>query len=273
MEQQILNLDNAEYKKSNHTSSKIQPDTLFNFMGKVDWLIEIVQNKTIPPRYCVEDITYLKIDGIEKIAYPMKCFCDINLHKLHEHIGWYGACGIAFSKQWGMEQGIQPLHYINPQSKLRKDFSEAFNSSLKMNYARQSKLQKILKNYLLHELMYYKPYSGVFINRRTSEESNKCFTDECEWRFLPNVEKFDFEQIIIYDELKKGYIDNLNAALKMVQEVSLQFEYSDIKHLIVENNDDYIKLIDAIIELPIEEHEKYLLSSKIIVWDKSKGDF
>jgi len=172
-----------------------------------------------------------------------------------------------------MEHGIQPLHYINPHSKLREDFTESFNSSLKLNYKRQSKLQRILKNYLLHELMYYKPYSGAFVNRRTSEKSNKCFTDECEWRYLPDVEKFDYEQIVIYDELKKGYIDNLNASLKSVQEVSLQFKYSDVKHLIVENNDDYIKLINAIIQLPIEEYEKYLLSSKIIVWDKSKGDF
>ena len=271
--EQILNLPSADIEKTTHTSSTIQPDTLFNFMKKVDWLIEIIQNKMIPPRYCVEDITYLQIDGIDKVAYPMKCFCDINLHKLQEHIGWYGACGIAFSKQWGMEKGIQPLHYINPQSSLRKDFTEVFNSTIQTESKRQSELQRKLKSYLLHELMYYKPYSGFFENRNTSEKSYKCFTDECEWRYLPNVDFLDYEQIIIYDELNKDYIDNCNAALKTVREVSLQFDYKDIKYLIVENDDDYIKLVDAIIHLPIRRNEKYWLSSKIIVWDKSKGDF
>lgn len=39
----------------------------------------------ISPRYCSEDIEYLKIDGIKKMAYPMRCFCDISLPTLDEY--------------------------------------------------------------------------------------------------------------------------------------------------------------------------------------------
>ena len=63
----------------------------------------------ISPRYCVEDISYLKIPKLKRIAFPMKCFCDINMHRLDVHLGWYGYYGLAFSKEWGMSRGIQPI--------------------------------------------------------------------------------------------------------------------------------------------------------------------
>ena len=56
----------------------------------------------LSPRYCEEDIRYLKISNLKRMAYPMKCFCDINIHKLTEHLDWYGYYGLAFSKEWGM---------------------------------------------------------------------------------------------------------------------------------------------------------------------------
>ncbi|MBS5697337.1 MAG: hypothetical protein KHW82_14505 [Lachnospiraceae bacterium] len=59
----------------------------------------------------------------------MICFCDITVNRLEEHMNLYGKYGIAFSKSWGIEKGIQPLQYVNRNSILCQDFSEAFNSS------------------------------------------------------------------------------------------------------------------------------------------------
>ena len=36
----------------------------------------------------------------------MKCFCDINMHKLDEHLSWYGYYGIGLTKE-------TPLLYTN----------------------------------------------------------------------------------------------------------------------------------------------------------------
>lgn len=30
----------------------------------------------------------------------MKCFCDINLHRIGMHLDWYGYYGLAFEKNW-----------------------------------------------------------------------------------------------------------------------------------------------------------------------------
>ncbi len=73
-------------KKNTHTPSKIQADTLFTFMTDYEYLMPLLRSRMISPRYCEEDIRYLKIKGIKRIAYPMKCFCDINMHRLEEHL-------------------------------------------------------------------------------------------------------------------------------------------------------------------------------------------
>ena len=106
-----------------HVPSEIQADTLFTFMLAPEYLYTILRKSMISPRYCTEDISYLQINGIPRVSIPMKCFCDINLHRLGKHLDCYGYYGIAFTKEWGMRKHIQPVLYFNPASDLRLDFS------------------------------------------------------------------------------------------------------------------------------------------------------
>ena len=64
------------------TPSVIQADTLFTFMTELRYLLSILENRMISPRYNDETINYLRIPKIKKIAFPMKCFCDIPLSKI-----------------------------------------------------------------------------------------------------------------------------------------------------------------------------------------------
>ena len=282
---ELVNLGKADdIKKDIYKSSTLHPDTLFTFMDKVDYLIEIIENKSIPARYCDEDISYLGIDTIKKVAIPMRCFCDIKLHELEEHVEFYGKCGIAFSKKWGMKNGIQPIHYINPKSNLKLDFSEVFNSAITYADEESTELQKKLTDFILHELMYYKSDSGL-IERRHGKDSpkkpgevnfvEKCFTDECEWRFIADVKSIGYEPIILGEEASnKDYRDTLSASLKAYPDIALQFDYLEIKYLIVEDNADCEKLLNAINKTDdLNSVEKSKLVSKIIIWNESKGDF
>ncbi len=271
MDNALINVNNPAEQE--HISSTLQPDTLFHFMERVEWLIEIIKNKHMPARYCQEDIRYLSINGIERIAIPMRCFCDIRLHDLPAHIEYYGACGIAFPKQWGMKKGIQPIHYINPNSRLCKDLSKVFNDSLVNKSKREAKLQKCLKNYMLHELMYSKPDSGISRNRITKNEDRKCFTDECEWRYIPDLSPINYDPLVVCNGMNNDYISKLTESLMAYKKVSLQFEYEDIKYLIVETNEDFQKLTAAINELEIKENLKFKLISSSIIWNESEGDF
>ncbi|KAA8786733.1 hypothetical protein EC604_23170 [Paenibacillus amylolyticus] len=95
-------------------------------MTELQYLKKTLQKKALIPRYYEEDISYLSITGYDRIAFPMKCFCDIHLNKLAPHMEFYGYYGIGITKIWGMFQGIQPIQYINRDSYLAKDFFTIF---------------------------------------------------------------------------------------------------------------------------------------------------
>lgn len=261
-------------KSKQHVPSTVQADTLFTFTSHVDYLITTIRNGMISPRYCAEDLGYLKIKGIKKMAFPMNCFCDINMHKLDDHLSWYGYYGLAFSKEWGMSKKIQPIQYINPDSELRKDFATAFSAALKAEPTKKTSAQSKMKSFLLHQLMYYKPYSGMFENRNTKKRCRKCFTDECEWRFIPDVSIAGF-QPVYYDQkiINAGGLVDMSNAMSGVPEISLKFEYSDVKYIIVKDNSDFVKLTTAITELGMDDISEHELISKVLVWENSKGDF
>lgn len=270
----LYNLDSVRVKKESFVTSKLQANALFNFTDDLRWLIKSIKQKMLSPRYCIEDIKYLKIKGLKKIALPMKCFCDINIHRLKEHLEFYGFYGIAFAKKWAMKQKIQPVQYVNPESDLCKDFKHVMYSSIKNKNQKSCKLEKDLKNYMLLHLMYLKPYSCK-VNRRTDEKLiDKCLTDECEWRFVPDVTKLECPQVIYDEAILNGNLIDFSNALDGVSEVSLNFEYSDIKYILVRSHNDLKALTKEILALNnIEDMERYELISKIIIWDNAKEDF
>lgn len=260
---------------SKHAASSIQADTLFNFTTELSHIIGSINNKMLSPRYCEEDEQYLSLENIKSLFFPMKCFCDINLHRLGEHLSWYGYYGLAFSKEWGMKRGIQPIQYINPDSDLRAAFADAFNEALKsMTAADYSHSQAIINSYLLHQLEFLKPYQGMMRNRVTGKTELKCFTDECEWRFVPDLSETGYKQAYDQDDAKKNYLDEYNKAIGKNKKLSLQFDYSDIKYIIVKESGDLLRLVDCINHLDVDNPLiKYELISKTIVWETSKGDF
>lgn len=271
----VISLDKPKVrmsKQKNHTPSTIQADTLFTFTPKLDFLIPYIKTRMISPRYCVEDISYLKIPKLKKIAFPMKCFCDINMHRLGVHLDWYGYYGLAFSKEWGMNRGIQPIQYLNQKSALRVDFTTAFSAALTAPATRKGSAQEKMKNFLLHELMYYKPYDGKMENRNTGKTEIKCFTDECEWRFVPDVTAAGFEQALHGDMIvNAGVLEEISNSMAGIPEISLQFDYDDLKYIIVKTRADFEKLVSELSDL--DDAIQHELISKVLVWDVSGRDF
>lgn len=238
-------------------------DTLFQFVDKIDYLIEILERDAIVPRYCVEKVDYLNIKYNE-IAYPMLCFCDINLHKIKEHINFYGGYGVAFSKQWGIGIGIQPVQYINTNSALKKTFTNAFNMAMNYSYSDEA------QNYLLSQMYFLKPIEGDMPRNDKIEFRN--FTDECEWRYIPNVEIEEMPGVLTESGLLQR--DMLNKALKYANRTWLKYSISDIKYLIIQNKEDFDLIINVILKKKnLSDQQRNILISKIIIWDESKGDF
>lgn len=238
-------------------------DTLFHFVGELEHLTSILKNDALIPRYCMENVDYLQIPH-KCIAYPMICFCDINLHKIHEHVKFYGGYGIAFSKIWGINRGIQPVQYVNNCSALCKDFSEAFRMAEGSTYTDKA------HDFLLSQMCFLKPIEGNM--ERKSKSIHKNFTDECEWRFVPGVSSEELPQVLVDDDVVRKEL--FSKSLIEAKNVWLNFLFDDIKYIIVKNREDADKIIKIIIaKRNIKRFEKYSLISKIFIWDEMKGDF
>lgn len=255
-----------------HIKSKTNADTLFKFVRKFEYLKEIIENKYIAPRYNTEDVNYLNNVEIKKLTFPMICFCDINLHRLKEHVKFYGSYGIAFTKQWGMDNKFQPVHYINNKSELCNYISNSLSYYLRNIHELNE--DDTNANLLLLYLMYLKPYEGQMDSNGNTKE--RCFQDECEWRYVPDVSP-KYPQIYINDDINHEIYTYANKALKKETNYGLKFSYDDIKYVILKNTNDKKKFFNLINGLgkkgKISEEEKYLLISKIIVWNEEKEDF
>lgn len=294
-------------------------NTLFHFMKEPEYLNAILRRKSIVPRYCIETIDYLNIHrgthAFNEVAILQKCFCDIPFHKLADtfpvngvgeiydslskderveleknntHFAYYGEYAIALSKSWGERKGLQPVHYLNKDSKYTKDFSALFERVF-----RDDDIPDEYSQDVINRLAYIKPLRGIMQRKITLHGNSrsaavniyKNFHDEHEWRYVPNADilsTLKTESIIanpyiiplaskISDELENGRYKAL----------WLDFTYDDIRYIIVPNILARIDIIKTITELPnscFEDQndipmQKSVLISKILVLAEIRKDW
>lgn len=243
---------------SKHLSSgKLSPvhseqfsDCLYNFSKTPERIFEALRRSGFTLNYVVEDFTYLKINSLDRIAFPMICFCDILMeqHRILPHIKHYGSYGIGLSKHWGVQRGVQPVHYLIPDSPFSSDLRDAYRAAdLVTNDCISDDSSRILSDFIFTTLAYVKPTYG-----ESSSGDERCFEDECEWRFLPR-DLPDLPMAIpspSYNTLK-----NYCGTIWLPQTYILKFSPSDITDLIVPDERGADALLGLINELPSASQE------------------
>lgn len=272
-EKTILISNDTKFEENTLLQSQQNANSLLNCMKKIDYLKLILQNKAFIPRYYEESLKYLKLKTINSIAFPMTCFCDINLTKLIHHMEFYGLYSIGMNKNWGEKKGIQPIHYINNQSPLGNDFHKIFELAFHQRDEKNSKEYKNYRDYIMTNLIYMKPIYGEML--RYDKYENKNFHDEKEWRFIPDFNEVDTQLplFVPQEQLIPSVYNLYSESLKLVEKLFLRFEYNDIKYLIVPNEEDrnhLIKFLTSNIEA--NDETKYKLVSKIIIFNDLRED-
>ncbi|MBQ7715010.1 MAG: hypothetical protein IJT70_03975 [Clostridia bacterium] len=293
-------------------------NTLFHFVTKPEYLKSILMLGAIIPRYCIETVDYLNISNgshtFREVAILQKCFCDIPFHKLADtfsvvgvgeafeslslaekseleknntHFAYYGEYAIAFSKSWGEQKKLQPVHYLNTRSQFTKDFSSLFGMIFSSD-----EIPDIYAQDILNRLAYIKPLRGIMQRRVKREDAPsitveiyKNFHDEREWRFVPSGEiltPLDLESVIanptiipLFNEINKG-LEN-----ERYKDLWLTFSYDDIRYIIVPDISARIEIIQAIMNLSEDCFErkedismqKNVLISKILVLSEIRKDW
>lgn len=258
----------------------LSANTLFHFTNNIDNILNILKNE-FSPRYCMENF---KVIGRNvEIAIPMVCFCDIPLSQIRNHIENYGGYAIGLTKEWGVSKEINPVMYSTGESISTKTIDEILREigKLEKSTAISGDVKNsISKNISLlnHFAFYIKPYEGQVWNKNEFNGPVKRFYDEREWRYIPAFNFLITNKIRWYLNKDEFLDDKLrDDANKNISEVSkLSFEPSDIKYIIVNSEDEILRLykeIDNIKGHKYSSDEVNILRTRIISKEQILNDF
>lgn len=206
------------------------------------------------------------------------------------HLDCYGGFALAFSKMWGERNRIQPIQYINSTSEEAATYGAALSDVI-LNGERYN---DEVTEYFLNRICFMKPLRGgmkrnfELPERKTNitVSINKNFHDECEWRYVPSSEQLNgimLEKIIAVPSIVTNDIKirsiNGSIAQRNYKRIWLDFEYDDIKYIIVPNPQSRLNVIRAIRATVMdgsspEENTatQDMLISKILVINEVVGD-
>ncbi|MBV6375458.1 hypothetical protein HIU97_12060 [Enterococcus casseliflavus] len=274
-------------KQDAKSYSKQSANTLFNFMRDIKFLITNIENLTMYPRYVIEDVNYLELkygtQNMHTVAFPMLCFCDIHLHKLPYHVEkddetgsiGYGKFGIGLSKSWCEDNGLQPITYLNKNSKATQELSYLMNKGLTTLHD-DLDLDEEFFDYILNSLRLSKPLTGVM--QMGGKDVDKNFHDEREWRFIPDfsdVEMGDFlNDATMPNKMSNSLLKKMSDTLINEPSTHLKLSVDAINYIFVETNDDRNKVLDTIKRKWSQDMDTaMILASKIVVYEQIVRDW
>ena len=218
------------------------------------------------PKYCNEDVSWLKIDKHDYIAYPMVCFCDIPLSRIGEHVDFYGKFGLGLTKDWATANNITPIQYIAQNSHIPNTFKDIVAQFSILDQNAGNKSSELLRYLLAHS----KPTEGKM--KKNGEFITKEFYQESEWRYVPKHERIsdcliprDFGSSEI--RMEKNHISKEHCLLK--------FSLNSVRYIFVEKDSDISNMVKFIqSELKDQAHhcDLSVLISRITSLESIKRD-
>lgn len=193
---------------------------------------------SLSPRYVLEDFDIFN----GKYLIEMKCFCDIPLSQITNHISTYGNYGIGLSKEFAYRNYINPVHYFH-------EYSDHMFRLMSVDLRNPSEWNSIIPYF---KTMYCENKKDYYYNER-------------EWRYVGetiDVSKKNAEEI---ENLKN--VNNCKITKR------LQIEYTDIKYIFIDNEDELESIINHILSLQIDYNLQLNLISKILNSKQLKEDF
>lgn len=215
----------------------LSSNTIIHFTNTKEKLTGILTNN-FKINYCKEDII---LDNSSFTFFvPMVSFCDIPLSEVKNHINKYGAYGIGLTKEWAERNRLNPVFYIEKNSDLSTSYLRTYTE-----YVVPKKLVQELSDNekcIVDILRYIKNYQNDLIRGGDIIKDYR-FSDEREWRYVPN---FNHECIMMlaaedYNTKEKKEVYN-----KGLKDLALTFEPNDIKYIIIETDTEISEFVELL---------------------------
>ena len=216
---------------------KPKSHTLFHFTSEMAILKHILKDG-FWPRYCLEDVRWLSEDGIDYVAFPMVCFCDIPLSRIQEHVGFYGNFGVGMTKDWALRNGMNPILYVSGNNPLQKQLYSLNEHANKLNSTEAVMAAKTTMRFIL---AHCKPAEGNMIVG--GKPAEKEFYQESEWRYVPISESiFPYLKSEKFEDTEKLESENQKAK----EYCTIKITPQDIKYVFVKSDSDIPEIVNFI---------------------------
>lgn len=222
-------------------------------------MLQILGDEGFWPQYSLEDVAWLGVPNVTKIAWPMVSFCDIPILRLREHAERYGGYGIGLCREQMIPAGLNPILYVSEKSIL-SDF-----------------LREIIKDADLSPDPRKRTAGMVLLGH--CKPLDEKFYSECEWRFIPWVEGVGGKNKFGFFLTEKNFRDA--SILKEANDERrkdrlLEFWPNDVRYLLVKTHKDVSDLVSFLDSNPaIASYERTvrdMLKTRIIVLDEISSD-
>ena len=261
--------------------------SLLHFTNKKNNIKNILK-EGLKPNFAKET----NLDGFV-IGIPMISACDIPITRT-KTIQRYGSYALGFTKEWGIENGFNPIHYV--QGKIfeialerlnrinqvtlkkfeEKSVGNASSDTQYIDYTNNSQYELSelydIYNYTNTSRAYTKPYYG-----KSKDGKEIVNYDENEWRYItpiltPNNWLWGDDNYKIWrGDVKKtkpkSIFDPLKFKVNDITFILLQFE-NQIPDLV-----NCISNLDTLAGDAISEEDKKILMTKIVSFERIKKDF
>ena len=235
---------NADQKNWPVESAGLYPSILFHFTDRGGLFGILSSNFKI--RYSIERIVGKTLS--KEFGAPMVSFCDLRLSELKSHMRSYGWYGIGMSKEWAIENGLNPVYYLSTNADLTDAYlggvDGLFEHINKIKDADEHTAMSSIYMDFFNACRYMKNYEGELRRRDGTTHPSYRFANEREWRYVPSLSA-NFHPFI-----GKAELDDPGTKQKLNQQFDntpLYFEPKDIRYIIVQHEKERDEIIQHIL--------------------------
>jgi hypothetical protein len=232
-------------------SDNISSSVLFHITGSMKNLKGILKDGFLPwccPEYAFDkkDEHAIREQRSPSRAIAMVCFCDLPLALIRSHLGNYGQFGIGLKKEWGIQNGLEPVIYSHPNGQTRAPMERLTNMAINdiFDLGKTDGFDvELICNDLDLIIAFTKRYRGNPW-RKDKFEKEVTFYDEREWRYVPT----DQSGAPLF--LRREDYQNQAKRETLVNEIKANFMLTvkpeDIQFLIVPDDNHILELHEFI---------------------------
>lgn len=255
----------------------ISTNSVIHYTERIEYLKGILKAEGFRLKYCLEELSIFSMDSPISYAIPIISFCDIPLSEVKNHIDSYGSYGIGLSKSWAKKTGLNPILYLETESKLshflKSQVDRIFENLDKSNKGKKlSKDSFALFGDVIRIMSYCKNYEGHLVRGKINSETYR-FYDEREWRYVAQKEELNGVTAILHGSEYKIDKEKFNNKIK---NCFVKFSFEDISYIIVDSENEIpeiLTLLNDIYEDKCTSKELKILSTRIITKNQIYNDF